>query len=113
MACADDKVLAWMKYGGDFDGIMTDDFDYAIKRSRIGILIVGPQEICAQVAGKFSQTIIFALKDQGMKLSPHLSSANSSGQLHRLNINVLKPGAWSRVYRDMKKVLDPGRSIKA
>jgi hypothetical protein len=105
MACADDKVLAYMKYGSDFVGIMKDDFEYALNTSSRGVLIVGPQEIIAMVFQRIPQAIIFTLKDLPMEISPHLAEANKKGQLHRIDVNVLQPGAWSEVHNAMLGVL--------
>jgi hypothetical protein len=105
MACANDEVLAYMKYGSDFVGIMKDDFENALNTSSRGVLIVGPQEIIALVFQRIPQAIIFTLKNIPMEISPHLAEANQKGQLHRIDVNVLQPGAWSEVHNAMLSVL--------
>ena len=106
MANADNKVLAYMKYGGDFVGIMTGEFERALRESQAGVLIVGPQEIVAQVAQKMPQAKIFALKSASMELSPHLADANRKGQLHRIDVDAVGSGGWEDVYNEIKTTLD-------
>lgn len=106
LACAESKVLAHTEYGGDFVGILKQDFEDAAIGSQIGVLVAGFPEIVAQIAEAFPQACVFALKDKNTELSDHLAKAASSGQLHRLDINVLEPGAWSDVHENMLKVLN-------
>jgi len=99
LAQADSEVLAQMKHGGDFAGIFKQDFEDAAIGAQVGVLVVGFPEIVAQIAKAFPQTVVFALKEQSMELSDHLGAAARSGQLHRLDVNVLEPGAWSDVHQ--------------
>ncbi|MEW8419008.1 MAG: hypothetical protein AB2690_17345, partial [Candidatus Thiodiazotropha endolucinida] len=86
-------------------GIMQEDFNAAMEASKQGVLIVGPPEIAAQVAGKISEAVIFSLKDKQMDVSTCLDQAIQSGQLHRINVNVLEPGAWTKVYRSIMETM--------
>ena len=106
MACANNEVLAHMKYGSDFVGIMVDDFESTLSHSRRGVLIVGPQEIIAQISQKIPQTVIFTFKDKHMELSPDLAEANQKGQLHRIDVSATQPGAWSKVYKTILEILN-------
>ncbi len=105
LARANSKVLAYMEYGGDHVGIMTDDFEDAAIGSRIGVLVAGFPEIVAQVAGALPQTIIFALKDEGMELSPDLAEAAKNGQLHRIDVDKFALHTWNRVHEEMVRIL--------
>lgn len=98
MACAESKVLAHTKYGGDFVGILKEDFEDALVGAQIGVLVVGFPEIVAQIAREFPQAAVFAFKAQDMELSEHLGEATRSGQVHRLDLDVLEPGAWDDAY---------------
>jgi len=40
-----------------------------------------------------------------MELSDYLEEADQKGQLQRIDIDVLKPGAWSGVYEVMRESL--------
>jgi guanylate kinase len=106
LARANDEVLAHIDHGGNFVGFMKQSFETALAESRRGVLVVGPQELVAQVARAIPRTLIFALKETQMQLSPHLARAEQRGQLHRLDVDVLVPGAWSDVHRTMVEVLD-------
>ena len=106
MARANDEVLAYMKYGSDYAGIMKTDFYDALTNSSNGVLICGPQEIIAQIADIFPETVIFDLKDNHMEPTDQLEEANRRGQVHRQEINVLQPGAWVKVHNEMLKVLN-------
>ena len=50
-------------------------------------------------------TLVFALKDEGMELSSHLAEAERKGQLHRLDVDVFRPNAWTEVHGIMSKTL--------
>jgi hypothetical protein len=106
LALGASKVLAHMEYGGDFVGLLKQDFEDAAVGSQTGVLVVGFPEIVAQIAEALPETVVFALKDQGMALSDHLAGAESRGQLHRLDVDVLAPGAWTDVHRRMLHALD-------
>ncbi len=111
---ADDEILAYVKYGDDFIGIRTDDFENALESSRIGVLVVGFgfQEIIAQVSKKIPQAIIFTLKNTSMNLSPRLFEANSRGQLHCIDVNILIPDAWAKAYSEMLETINfPSRTV--
>lgn len=103
-----DKILAYMKYGGGFFGINFDDVKNALKSPSVGALIVGFgfQDIIAQVANRIPQAIIFTVKNKSMDTSPHLFTADSKGQLHRIDVNVLELDAWTKVYNQMLKTLN-------
>jgi hypothetical protein len=93
---------------GGFHGININDFENALESSSKGVLVVGVgfQEIVAQVSKKISQVIIFTVKNISMDISPHLFKADSKGQLHRIDVNILEPGAWTEVHNEMLKTLN-------
>ena len=101
LGLAEQGVLAHLHYGGDEVGILNEDFEKAAEQSEHGVLIVGPAEIAAQVAAKIPHTVIFTMKDNGMELSHHLEVAQRAGQLVRINVNALEPGAWDAVHEAM------------
>lgn len=101
MSNAGDKVLAHMEFGGAIVGILKHELDKVLEASLQGALIVGPQEIAAQVAGAIPQAVVFSLKDEMMELSPLLDDANQRGQVHRVDVDVLTPGAWTAVHTYM------------
>jgi len=105
LAQAEDKLLAHIEYGGGFMGITKDDFESCLAAAENGTLVVGPPEMAAQVAARIPQTTIFAFKDILMELSDYLEEADQKGQLQRIDIDVLKPGAWSGVYEVMRESL--------
>ncbi len=105
IARAEDKVLVSTKYAGDFIGIMTEDFEEAANGSRVGVLVVGPPEIAAQLAAKLPRALIFALKDKTMALSPRLAEAEARGQVRRLDVDVFQPDAWGEVHEVMLNTL--------
>ncbi len=102
---AEEMVLAHMEFGGAVVGILKRALETILHDSVQGALIVGPQEIAAQVAEAIPQTVVFSLKDETMELSPHLDDANKRGQLHRVDVDVLAPGAWSDVHAVMAEKL--------
>lgn len=104
-AFTDSNVLAHMRYAGVDTGILKTDFQYALDESQAGVLVVGFQEIVAQIAKMIPQTIIFALKQQGTELSDHLDEAEKHRQLHRLDVDVLETGAWEDVLGHIHDVL--------
>ena len=85
---------------------MTDSLLKALAASELGVLVVAPQDIAAQLSKKISSTIIFAFKDVHMELSRHLIEARNSGQLHRIDIDILKVGAWTKVHAVIRKTLN-------
>jgi len=105
LAHAESKVLAHMKHGGDYVGILTEDFEDAVIGAQAGVLVVGFPEIVAQLASALPQAVIFAFKNQDMELSEHLVEATRNGQLHRLDVDVLEAGAWSDVYQKITSTL--------
>jgi hypothetical protein len=105
MANADNEVLAFIEYGGSFVGIMLDDFDTAMAAAERGVLIVAPPEFAARVAARIPKAIVFSLKGVDMDLSEHLDDAKKSGQLHRVDVDALAPGAWEEVHRFMAGVI--------
>jgi len=105
MANADTKVLVHIEYGGSFIGVMRDDFEIAKAAAKQGVLVVGPPEIAAQLGVAIPEAFIFSLKDVDMDLSEHLDAANRSGQLHRVDVDVLEPGAWTEVHRSMVETI--------
>jgi hypothetical protein len=90
-----------------------NNHENALESSCTGVLVVGVgfQEIIAQVLKRIPQAIIFTLKDISMDISPHLFEVDNKEQLHRINVNVLDPGAWSKVYNEMLRTLNlPSRT---
>lgn len=106
LAMSNGEVFAHIHHGGSFVGIMKQAFETALAASRRGVLVVGPQELAAQVAETVPRALVFALKETPMQLSPHLAGAEQRGQLHRLDVDVLAPGAWAEVHRSMVEVLN-------
>lgn len=105
LALARHEVLAHTEYGGGHMGIMKAAFAEALARSVKGVLVVGPPEIAAQLAGAFPQAILFTLKCAGMKLAEELTSAGLSHRVHRIDVESWHAGAWSRAYEEMLEVL--------
>lgn len=99
LACSKDEVLAFIKYGNDFIGISKQDLQQAMDKSYLGVLVVGPQNLVAQIAEKNVDTIIFAFKETNMLLSTELENANRRGQVCRININTQQASAWNQVTR--------------
>jgi hypothetical protein len=112
LALAESRVLAHTEHGGDFAGILKQDFEDALLGSQVGVLVAAFPEIVAQVAKQYPQAVVFALKGQGSELSDHLAEAARSGQVQRLDVDVLKPGAWGEVHDVMLRALglSPRRS---
>ena len=105
LARARKKVLAHLAYRGSYIGVMRDDFEAAMATSKRGVLIVGPPEIAAQIAALSPLVLVFSLKDQGMDISEHLVQARDNGQLHRVDVDVLTPGAWTEVHDVMAGII--------
>ncbi|RLW55271.1 MAG: hypothetical protein B6D70_12925 [gamma proteobacterium symbiont of Stewartia floridana] len=84
---------------------MQEDFNAALEASKQGVLIVGPPEIAAQIAEKIRETVVFTLKEKQMDVSTYLDQAIQSGQLHRIDVNALEPGAWTNVYRSILETM--------
>jgi hypothetical protein len=105
LANREHRVLAHIKYAGSFIGVMREAFESAAAKAERGVLIVGPPEIAAQFADAIPRTLVFAFKDVEMHLSEHLDEAQRTGQLHRIDVDVLAPGAWTEVYRAMMDVM--------
>jgi hypothetical protein len=105
LASAESRVLAQAKHGGDFVGILKQDFEDAVVGSQAGVLVAGFPEIVAQVAKEHPQAVVFALKGPGSELSDHLAEAARGGQLHRLDVDVLEPGSWGEVHGIMLRTL--------
>ena len=104
-ACAANQVLAHLEYYSSFIGVLEKDFEATMAAAGQGVLIVGPPEIAAQLVVKIPQAIVFSFKDPQMELSEHLDSANRAGQVHRIDIDVLEPGAWAEVYVRMMEII--------
>ena len=111
LALAKKNVLAHIRYRGSFIGIMRDDFEAAMSKSSQGVLVVGPPEIAAQMATRFPRAKVFALKGPRTTMSAHLDAAAQSGQLHRVDVDVLAPGAWTNVHTEMLEII--GLPVKA
>ncbi|MCP3671453.1 MAG: hypothetical protein GY814_13685 [Gammaproteobacteria bacterium] len=105
LANVSQMILAYFKYGGSRVGIMRQAFISAMEDAEKGVLVVGPPEMAAQLAASIPKAIIFTLKDLSMDLSPHLREANSKGQLHRVDVDVFEPGAWTEVHSKMLDIL--------
>lgn len=99
------QVVAHIRYRNNFIGVMRNDFDAAVDRAEQGVLVVGPPEIAAQLATLFPSTVVFALKGLRTDLSRHLEAVQRSGQLHRIDVDVLAPGAWTDVHTVMAEIL--------
>lgn len=91
-------VLAHIQYGGNYIGILKQELESALNESERGALVVGPQEIAAQIAGALPGTVVFALKERAMTLSPELNEVQKMGKLHRIDVDVLQSGAWTEAY---------------
>jgi len=103
------EVLVSTHYGSSFVGVMREDYEEALAAAERGVLIVGPPEIAAALAEALPQSIIFALKDAQMDLSEHLEQTKEQGRLHRIDVDVLAPGAWTEVHRMMLETIEnPG-----
>jgi len=96
-ARAQSQILAHAEHGGDHVGIFERDFEDAATASRAGVLVVAFPEIAAQIAEAIPQTYVFSFKDKEMDLCGELDAVASRGQLHRLDIDVLAPAAWTDV----------------
>ena len=105
LARAKKNVLAHIHYRSNFIGVMRDDFDAAMDKAVQGVLVVGPPEIAAQVAARIPLAQVFSLKGPQMELSKHLQAAEQSGQLHRIDVDVLAPGAWTDVHTSMAEII--------
>ncbi len=105
LARARKNVLADIHYRSSFIGVMREDFNSAMDRSQRGVLVVGPPEIAAQVAAQFPLALVFSLKGPGMDLSEHLEAAEQSGQLHRIDVDALAPGAWTDVHTSLAEII--------
>ena len=99
------NILVHIEYGGNFVGVMREDFESAMVNAEQGVLVVGPPEIAAQLAATIPETIIFSFKDTGMDLSEYSNEAQRAGQLHRIDVDVLEPGAWKVAYRSMMDII--------
>lgn len=108
MANANEEILAHFKYAGCWVGIMQEAFISAVERAEKGVLVVGPQEMAAQLAARIPRTIVFTLKNESMDLSPLVKEALSRGQLHRIDVDVFEPGAWTEVHAKMLDILRLG-----
>ncbi len=98
MALADNELLAHTEYGSGHVGIREDDFLAAANDARTGVLVVGPQEMAGQIAAKVSQTVVVTFKDESMETAAELDEARRAGQLHRIDIDILKLNAWDEAY---------------
>jgi guanylate kinase len=96
---AEGKILAYIEYGGDYIGILKQALESALRESQQGALVVGPQEIAAQIAHALHRTVVFTLKEKGMTLSAKLKEVQNQGRLHRIDVDALQPGAWTEAYR--------------
>jgi len=104
---ANDEVLAHMSFGSYNLGIRTDDFKRAMKSTRVGVLVVGFEEIIRQVAEKFSQIIVFLLKDFSMQEPPSSYGPGMEGKVHRINLDSESTSEWSKCFVVMENILDP------
>ena len=75
------------------------------------LVVAPPTGTAAQVAAQFPSAQVFALKGPQMELSEHLQTCERSGQLHRIDVDVLAPGAWTDVYAYMVQTI--GLPLKA
>lgn len=102
---AKQKVIAYIKFGGDFIGILKQELDAALRESEQGALVVGPQEIAAQLFDALPATVVFTMKEERMEVSPVLDRVDQQGKLHRIDVDALQPGAWNEAYRQICQVL--------
>lgn len=105
LARAKKNVIAHIEYRASFIGVMRDDFETAMAAAEQGVLIVGPPEIAAQLAAAIPAAKVFSLKSKSMDLSGHLDEAQRAGQLHRIDVDVLAPGAWGEVHQSMAEII--------
>ena len=63
------------------------------------LLRLAPETATVVFADGTEETI--ALKDVQMDLSAQLDNASRTGQLYRIDVDVLAPGAWTEVHRKM------------
>ncbi len=105
-ALSRDEVLVHTKYGPDHVGIMKDSVLKALHASELGVLVVGPQDIAAQLSNMIGSATIFALKDAHAELSKHLTASGQKGQLHRIDVDVTDVGAWTDVHASMREILN-------
>ena len=93
----EDRILAHIDLGGDTFGIAKSALEEALTTAKEGALIVGPQDIVAQVADAIRKTVVFTIKSENMELSPHLEEANKRGQVHRIDVDITAVRAWDKV----------------
>jgi hypothetical protein len=105
LANAEHRVLAHIEYGGSFVGILKESVVTAMQQAQQGALVVCPPEIAAQIAVQVASVYVFTLKEPEMTLSPHLEEADAEGKVHRIDVDVLQPGAWSEAYRKMAETV--------
>jgi len=108
LANANDEILAHFKYGGSWVGVTWEAFISAMERAEKGALLVGPHQMAAQLASRISRTIVFSLKNPSMDLSPHVKEALGRGQLHRIDVDVFEPDAWTKVDAKILDILGLG-----
>lgn len=106
LARANSQILLSIKYANDSIGIMKDSFLEAMNESALGVLVVGPQDVAAQLSDKIPQTTIFTLKSKSMDISPHLKKAQSKGQLHRIDIEEQNLENWEKAHQTMREILN-------
>ncbi len=105
MGRAEGGLLAYTKYAGGFVGIKWDDIIAAADSASVGVLVVGPQEIAAQIAAEVRQTVVVTLKDATMEVAPELNEARRAGQLHRIDVDIVELNAWEQAYTHILDVL--------
>ena len=100
------EILAFVEFGGDQIGILKQDLEETLTTCKRGALIVGPQEIAAQVAEEISQAVVITLLDENMPLSRELVDAKKRSQVNRINIDTLKTRAWDNAHKEISKILN-------
>ncbi len=92
----EDRILAHIDFGGDTYGITKSALEEALTTSKEGALVVGPQDIVAQVADAIREAVVFTIKSENMDLSRHLEEANKRGQVHRIDVDTSAARAWEK-----------------
>jgi hypothetical protein len=105
IAASKNEVFVHIKYGGGHVGILSAAFDDALNEAKEGVLVVGPPELVAKVADRLPRTVIFTFKCCGNEMSDYLDQAENEHQLHRIDIESERVGAWDRAYDEIFKVL--------
>lgn len=85
-------------------GILHEDYDFARKSADEGVVVMGPWEICAQIAEKHSDAKVFAI------LSPHAHVPKKLEESAKANLVIIQPSftnsfSWKSVTGQIEKML--------